>query len=262
MTGAPVPVLMYHEVSPSPHPAFRRYTVTVREFTRQMRWLAAFGYQPIDMDALVRTRLGQGSLPKRPVVITFDDGFQGSADHAVPVLLAHEFTAVFYLVSGLMGATSRWLGPELGMELPLMSWGTARALTADGFQCGAHTATHPRLAGLDPSRCRAELMDARSRLEDELGRPIVHLAYPYGSFDRAVQETVAEAGYVTACSTRAGLSGADDDLLALRRVTIYGHDSLLDFACRLRTGTALRERLGQALGGVTRRFRRRPGARP
>ena len=262
MSGAPVPVLMYHEVSPSPHPAFRRYTVTVREFTRQMRWLAAFGYQAIDMDALVRARVGQGSLPRRPVVITFDDGFQGCADHAVPVLRAHAFTAVFYLVAGLMGETSRWLRPELGMELSLMSWDTARALAADGFQCGAHTVSHPRLVGLDPSRCRAELVDARSRLQDELGRPIVHLAYPYGSFDPAVRASAAEAGYVTACSTQAGLSGAGDDLLALHRVTVYGHDSLLDFACRLRSGTAMRERLEQAFDSVAHRFRGRPGSRP
>jgi peptidoglycan/xylan/chitin deacetylase (PgdA/CDA1 family) len=227
-----------------------------------MRWLAAFGYQAIDMDGLVRARLGQGALPRRPVVITFDDGFQGSADHAVPVLRAHRFTAVFYLVAGLMGETSRWLRPELGMELSLMSWDTARALAADGFQCGAHTVTHPRLTGLDPAQCRAELEGARSRLQDELGRPIVHLAYPYGSFDQAVRATAAEAGYITACSTRSGLSGADDDMLALHRVTVYGHDSLLDFACRLRSGTALRQRLGQAFDRVTHRFRGQPGSRP
>ena len=262
MTGTSVPILMYHEVSPDPHPSFRRYTVTVREFTRQMRWLAAFGYEAIDMDALVRARMGQSSLPKRPVLITFDDGFQGCVHHAVPVLQAHKFTAVFYLVTGLMGETSRWMLPELGPELPLMSWETARAVAAKGFQCGAHTVTHPRLAGLDPARCRAELMDARKRLEDELGRPTVHLAYPFGSYDRAVQAIAAEAGYVTGCSTRAGLSGPDDVLLALRRVTIYGHDSLLDFVCRLRTGTAVRERLGQALRDVARRFRRRRGSRP
>lgn len=255
MIAAPVPILMYHEVSPSPEPAFRRYTVTVREFTRQMRWLAVLGYQTVDMDALLRARLGQGSLPRRPIVITFDDGFQGCADYALPVLQAHNFTAVFYLVTGFMGELSRWLLPELGIELPLMTWETARTLARQGFQCGAHTVTHSRLAGLDSSRCRAELVDARARLEDELGRPIVHLAYPYGSFDHAVQVTAAEAGYRTACSTRRGVSAADDHLLALRRITVYGHDSLIDFACRLRTGSGPKELLGHALAGVAQRFR-------
>jgi peptidoglycan/xylan/chitin deacetylase (PgdA/CDA1 family) len=257
VTASPVPILAYHDVSPRPHPAFRRYSVTVREFTRQMRWLAAFGYEAIDMDTLVRARGGEGALPKRPVLITFDDGFQGCADHAVPVLRAHGFTAVFYLVTGLMGQTSRWMMPEPGLELPLMSWDTARALAADGFQCGAHTATHPRLVGLPPARCRAELVDARRRLEDELGSPVVHLAYPFGSYDGAVKALALEAGYATACSTRAGLSGVDDDLHALHRVTIYGHDSWLDFASRLRSGVAIGERVRHALGAVAQGLGRR-----
>jgi len=256
-----VPVLMYHEVAERPHPRFSRYTVSLRSFARQMRWLAARGYHTLDMDALLRARTGRAPLPERPIVLTFDDGFQGCADHAVPLLREHGFTAVFYLVTGLMGKTSRWLLPELGLELPLMSWDTARALAAEGFQCGAHTVTHPRLTELEPGRRRAELAEARRHLEDELGRPAVHLAYPYGAFDAAVRDAAAGAGYVTACSTRGGLSGRDDDALALRRISIYGHDSLLDFASRIRTGAACRERLDRAVGGVMRRLRGRPGPR-
>ncbi len=260
--AAAVPILVYHEVSPEPHPAFRRYSVTVREFARQMRWLAGRGYQTVDMDALVRTRKGQGTLPRRPVLITFDDGFQGCGDHAVPLLQAHGFTAVFYLVTGLVGATSRWMVREVGMELPLMSWDRVRALANAGFQCGVHTVTHPRLTAVEPARCRAELADARRRLEDELSRPAVHLAYPFGAYDTTVRASAADAGYVTACSTRAGLSTADDDLLALHRVTVHGHDSRVDFTCRLRTGLAAGECIGRALRAVARRFGGPRGARP
>ena len=248
MRETPVPILMYHEVSPAPHPSFRRYTVTGRQFTRQMRWLKRLGYETIDMDALARARLGEGALPRRPVVITFDDGFQGCLDYAAPVLRAHGFTAVFYLVAGMMGQTSRWMLPEVGLALPLMSWTAARALAAEGFQCGAHSVTHPRLAGLPAAQCRAELADGRKRLEDELGRPVPHLAYPFGSYDDAVRHTAADAGYVTACSTRPGLSDSRDDLLALHRISVYGHDSLLDFVARLRTGATIRERFGKRKG--------------
>jgi|SRR5690349_19745100 len=247
MSGASVPILTYHEVSPSPHPAFQRYSVTPRQFARQMRWLALAGYEPIDMDTLFRARLGQGGLPKRPVVLTFDDGFQGCIEHAVPVLRAHGFTAVFYLVSGLMGETSSWMLADPGVELTLMTWAAARELAAEGFQCGAHTMTHPRLPGLEAGRLRTELVEARSRLEQELSRPVLHLAYPYGAYDPAVQNLAAEAGYTTACSTRPGLSAADDDLLAIHRITVHGHDSLIDFASLLRTGAGTRERLKRAL---------------
>jgi len=252
--GASVPILMYHEVSPSPHPAFRRYTVTPRVFARQMRWLAAFGYQPVDMETLVRARQGQGSLPKRPIVITFDDGLQSAVDHALPVLQRHRFTAVFYLVAGLMGQTSRWLRTELGVEFPIISWDTARRLAGSGFQCGAHTLTHPRLTELTPSQRRPELVDARERLEQELSRPVAHLAYPFGSFDAHVRQAAADAGYTSACSTRRGLSSQGDDLLGLHRVPVYGHETLVDFAWRLRTARALPDRMRGMLKRLARRL--------
>lgn len=254
-SAVPVPVLMYHEVSLSPHPAFQRYTVTAREFSHQMRLLAALGFETVGLDTLVRARAGKGSLPRRPVIITFDDGYQGSVDHAVPVLRARNFTATFFLVAGLMGQTSRWMVPELGVDLPLMSWDTARKLGAEGFQFGAHTMTHPKLTGVDSALCRTELVDARKYIEQELSRPAIHLAYPFGSYDGNVQVLAAEAGYVTACSTRTGLSPADDDLLALHRVSVYGHDSIFDFVSRLRTGAAVRENLNAALDSVTNRLR-------
>ena len=257
MADVVVPILAYHDVSPHPHPAFRRYSVTDRQFARQMRWLAASGYETIDMDTLVVARRDGGVLPRRPIVISFDDGYRGCAEHAVPVLRERGFTAMFYLVSGLMGSTSRWTGPAVGDELPLMSWDTARRLASEGFQCGAHTVTHPRLTDLDAARCRTELTESRRRLEDELSRPVVHLAYPFGACDSAVRKMAAEAGYTTACSTRRGLSAPDDELLALPRVMVYGHESLSAFKFRVRTGTGLRERAGRVFGWMARADSRR-----
>ena len=255
-----MPILMYHQVSAIPAREFRRYTVTVKEFARQMRWLAASGYRAIDLDTFARARRGETGLPDRPVVITFDDGFQGCADHAVPVLRSRGFTAVFYVVSGHVGGTSAWMRATLGIELPLMSWETVRSLAAEGFEIGAHTVTHPRLTELDRAHCRAELVNARRRIEAEVGRPAAHLAYPFGAYNATVRELADEAGYLTACSTRPGLSDAADDRLALHRVNVYGHDSLLDFAFRVRLGTSLGERMARALGRMTGRLR--PSARP
>ena len=256
-----VPILMYHEVTPHPDPAFARYSVTARVFARQMRWLAAFNYRPVDMDALLRARLGLERLPHRAVVITFDDGLQSCVDHAVPVLRRHGFTAVFYLVAGLMGGRTSWLRQELNLELPIMSWDAARRLAAYGFQCGAHTMSHPRLAGLDAAQVRRELAEARQRLEDELDAPVLHLAYPYGSFDAAVRREAEDAGYITACSTRASLSGPEDDPLAMPRVPIYGGETLLDFAWRVRTARALPVKVRRTLRAAARRFTGARGGR-
>lgn len=247
-----VPILAYHDVSSDPHPAFRRYSVTALEFERQMRWLVEAGYTALDMDALHETRRGEGPLPPRAVVITFDDGLRSCVEHAVPVLSECGLTAVFYLVADFVGTTSRWMREDPGVDLPLFGWEEARELLADGFQMGAHTASHPRLTTVDDDRCRAELAGARERLERELGAPVRHLAYPFGAWDRRVRELARGTGYETACSTQPGLSPVDDDLLALHRVTVYGHDSFADFRSRVRTGRSLDERFGRMLGGVAR----------
>ncbi|HET7601226.1 MAG TPA: polysaccharide deacetylase family protein [Gemmatimonadales bacterium] len=241
-----VPILMYHQVTPTPLPVFRKYTLTPRQFAAQMRWLAARGYRSILPGDLLAAREGRTALPRRPVMITFDDGFRDSAVHAGPLLRAHGLTAVFYLVAGLVGSTSAWLRAERGVELPLFDWNAARALERQGFACEAHSLTHPRLTALDEDGCRRELAESRRILERELGREVRHLAYPFGAYDEGVRRIAVEAGYRTACSVRPGLSGAADDPLALHRVPVSGHDSLVDFVCRLRTARTLAESLGRA----------------
>lgn len=244
---------MYHQVSPRPLRAFARYTVLPEVFAAQMKWLAYAGYEPISLDQLVEHRCGRLELPARPVVITFDDGFRELVDHAIPILRAQGFTATFFLVAGLMGKNGRWLRQEIGAEIPLMGWSVARELAATGFHCGAHTMSHPRLAGLPDSACRSELNDSRRLLEDRLGIEVSHLAYPFGSFDDRVRDLAAEAGYRSACSTRRGLSTAADDLLSLHRISVYGHDTIFTFICRLATARTPRELLREKLRGFRQR---------
>jgi peptidoglycan/xylan/chitin deacetylase (PgdA/CDA1 family) len=248
-----IPILMYHQVDPRPAATFQKYVVAPRAFGLQMRWLSVAGYSPITLDALHESRTGQAPLPARPVVITFDDGFQGCVDHAVPILRQLGFPAVFYLVAGLVGDRSRWLPAERGVEFPLFGWTAARELAAEGFTLGAHSLTHPRLASLRPEHSRAELVESKAILEDRLGLAVDHLAYPYGSYDERVREQAMETGYRTACSVRIGLSDPTDDLHALHRVPILGTESLVSFATRVATAM----NAGQCLATLRSRIRRR-----
>jgi peptidoglycan/xylan/chitin deacetylase (PgdA/CDA1 family) len=238
MTRAAVPILMYHQLTPRPAPEFRRYAITPRRFAAQMACLSLMGYRAVGLDAVLERR---HALPRRPVVITFDDGIEGCCEYAMPVLKARRFTATFYVVAGLVGQRSRWTRSEIGIELPLMDWPAVRMLAAAGFDVGSHTMTHPRLPTLSPAACRDELAASRRLLEDRLGHEVPHLAYPFGAFDASVRSVAADAGYRSACSTRPRLATADDDPLALPRLNMYGHDSLLDFACRVWSARSARE---------------------
>jgi peptidoglycan/xylan/chitin deacetylase (PgdA/CDA1 family) len=233
---------MYHQVTPHPHPAFQKYSVTPKVFAAQMNWLAQTGYVPINLDNLLDYRNGHGTMPPRSVIITFDDGFKDCIDYVVPILQARGFTAVFYLIAGLIGNTSRWLA-ERGIELPIIDWPTARKLKAAGFQCGAHSLNHTSLTHISTVACHDELRKSRLLLEDHLGHEVRHMAYPFGCFNETVRAIVAETGYRSACSVRIGLSTPDDDPLALHRVHVNGQDSLVDFICKLHTARAISELL-------------------
>ncbi|HEY6057885.1 MAG TPA: polysaccharide deacetylase family protein [Candidatus Limnocylindrales bacterium] len=236
-----VPILMYHQITPDPDVRFRKYAMTPGRFALQMRWLAVTGHRTISIDDLLAHRRGELPLPARPVLLTFDDGFQDTHDHAIPILHRHGFTAVFYLVTGLVGQHSRWLEEERGVSLPLHDWSAARRIEELGFRCGSHSVSHPRLAEVGPSRLANELEESRAMLEDELGRPVLDLAYPHGSYDERVIEAARTAGYRTACSVRIGSSRPADDVMALHRIPIGGHESFPTFLWRLRTGRSPRE---------------------
>ncbi|MFL5617308.1 MAG: polysaccharide deacetylase family protein [Gemmatimonadaceae bacterium] len=257
--SARVPILMYHEVTPTPVERYRKYTVTPAELASQLAWLRTRGYTSVDLDAVRAAFRGERALPRQPVVITFDDGSRDCLQHAVPALLAHGFTATFFIVAGLVGSTTRWLPAELGFELPTADWPTLRAAEREGMRCEAHSVSHPRLASVDDERARDELVRGRVLLEERLGHELRHLAYPFGSNSPRTRELAREAGYLTACTTREALATSRDDLLALPRVPILGTEGMREYRHRVRSARpigALHARvqgLARRLGAVTRR---------
>jgi peptidoglycan/xylan/chitin deacetylase (PgdA/CDA1 family) len=202
-------------------------------FKTHMKILEQLRFTPINLTQLEDYRNGISFLPKKPVLITFDDCYQECIDHAVPILEEKGFTAVFYMPTDYAGTDSHWLMPELGFEFPIINWETVRRLDLSGFQIGSHSMSHPRLAQISPKDCFNELDSSRKILEDKLGHEIVHLAYPYGSFDENVRALAAETGYRTACTTEERFSRPEDDPLLLPRIDIFGYYNIFDFVLKL-----------------------------
>jgi peptidoglycan/xylan/chitin deacetylase (PgdA/CDA1 family) len=256
-----VPILMYHEVTPTPVERYRKYTVTPAELAAQLAWLRSRRYTAVDLDAVRAAFLGERALPVRPIVITFDDGSRDCLEHAVPALLAHGFTATFFIVGGLVGSTTRWLPAEVGFEIPTADWPTLRAAEREGMRCEAHSVSHPRLARVDDDQARDELVRGRAVLEQGLGHAVRHLAYPFGSHSPRTRELAREAGYLTACTTHEALASRGDDLLALPRVPILGTEGMREYRHRVRSARpvgALRagvQGLARRLGAARRNRR-------
>ncbi|MBQ0829891.1 polysaccharide deacetylase family protein [Streptomyces tagetis] len=229
-----VPVLMYHAVAADPKDATRDLSVTPGAFAAQMALIADRGLTPVTTATLAAAWRGEGPLPKRPVLITFDDGYEGVHRHALPVLAAHGFPATVFVTTG-------WLrGPyDTGGALDTMlDWGQARELAAAGVEIGGHSHTHPQLDQLGDGRLRFELIHGKEIIADQVGTVPVSFAYPYGYSDRRVRRAVRETGYAQALAVGNALSRRRQGPYALRRVTVRRATGPEAFA-RLVEGRAL-----------------------
>lgn len=112
--------------------------------------------------------------------------------------------------------------PARSPHRPMMTWDELRGLVRGGHIVGSHTMTHPNMAYIAENDARAELFEAKRRLEEELAVPIVHFAYPCPALqphwgNRTVRAS-REIGYQTAVTTDKGLVRRHDDPLSLRRI--------------------------------------------
>jgi peptidoglycan/xylan/chitin deacetylase (PgdA/CDA1 family) len=221
-----VPVLVYHNIAPQ---AKGRMVVSARAFEEQMRYLKAQGFHVLAVRDLVQfISLGR-QLPRKSVVLTFDDGYRSFLQYARPVLKELGFTATLFVYTDYVGSGRNAL-----------SWSELKQLADEGFEIGAHSKSHENLrrrpGETDASfarRMQAELSPAA--FQKHLGATPRILAFPYGAADPDVLARVRDQGYVAAFTVRRGGNASFGPTLVLGRSQIYGEMSLSDFAKNLAT---------------------------
>jgi peptidoglycan/xylan/chitin deacetylase (PgdA/CDA1 family) len=220
-----VPILMYHYIGSvpknDPNPGLRAgLTVSPEAFTQQMDYLAANGYHPIDMTTL-RGYFAGGTLPAKPVVVTLDDGTADLYTQAYPVLQAHHFKAVAYIISGFINASGRVTSQQI-LEME-----------SGGIEIAAHTWNHLDLTTLSADRVQFELVRCKQDLEKVVGHPVLDFAYPSGRFNPAVVNQVLQAGYQSAVTTDWGATHTVADKLTWTRIRVDGGEPLEQFIANL-----------------------------
>jgi peptidoglycan/xylan/chitin deacetylase (PgdA/CDA1 family) len=176
---APVEILMYHLVAAAPPgAAYQDLWVAPGRFMQEMRALADAGYRATTLDAVWHAWHGNGSLPRHPIVVSFDDGYQSQSIAARRMLARLGWPGVLNLAVenvGLKGGLAR---------------DEVRAMVRDGWEIDAHTLTHPDLTTLDASGLRREVAGSRRWLHRAFGVPVDFFAYPSGRYDPTVEAAV------------------------------------------------------------------------
>ena len=216
----PIPILTFHQIAREPPKGsgFRSLSVAPQDFEAHMVFLRGLGYRGLSMTDLLPYLRGEQS--GKVFGITFDDGYLNNLTHAAPVLQRLGFSSTCYVVSAMLGQTNSWDRENGVPPSELMSATHLRQWLDAGQEIGAHTRHHVRLPTLEVATCLDEITGCKTELEQLTGATVAHFCYPYGEFTPAHVEQVAQAGYVSATTTRRGRCLAGDALLELPRVPV------------------------------------------
>lgn len=212
-------ILAYHSISDRED---HFWAVPVREFKRQVAYIAAKKYPVVSLGELVR-RLKAGELPGGAVAITFDDGHRDNLTVAFPLLARYNFPSTVFVETDCIGKTG---------DIEYMSAEELRNLPAL-VSVETHTKSHPKLAKLSAGAAREEIAGGKGILERLLGRRCVHLAYPFGSYNEQTVAVARGVGIEAAVTMHEGTVGPESGLLELPRVSVDRSTTRVQFRGKL-----------------------------
>ncbi len=224
-----VPILLYHRVSDiTPN----EYWVSTEEFEAQMRALAEHDYEAVFTRDMYDYMYHEGTLPSKPVIITFDDACQDLYTHAYPILVREGLRAEAFIATDAIGASdsdrqvSVLMGePEIVEAAKHLIWPEIIEMASNGMVFGSHSKSHQDLTELSNPELESEIRDSKRALLTHAGVKATSFAYPYGAGDDnpRIHRVLAKSGYTTALGTMVGVEQTQSaNPLSLNRITIYG----------------------------------------
>ncbi len=219
------PILLYHHIGSanleSDGISDSRYNVDVNNFLAQIDLLKTLGYNTVGVSQIASAMLDQGSLPERPIAITFDDGWEDQFLNAVPPLQERGLMATFYIVSTYPGGQD------------FITWDQLAQMAADGMEIGSHSRTHAHLPKLEYDALWSEIRVSKVELEKKLKVAVPTFSYPYGELTQNpdLATLVSRAGYRAAVGTDPGT--IQYQIFYLRRLEVTGSETLAEFAASL-----------------------------
>jgi peptidoglycan/xylan/chitin deacetylase (PgdA/CDA1 family) len=207
---------MYHVINPPPPGAkFPGLYVSAQEFSEQMSALVGAGYHAVTMDQMLANWTRGTPLPKgKPVVLSFDNGYQSQLTNAEPVLQRLGWV-------GVENIQLTGLPPSQGG----LSQAQVSQLLADGWELDTQGISHADLIALSPSALHEQVFTAREQLQRRYRVPVNWFCYPSGHYDQAVVEAVKAAGFVGSTTVVPGWASPSEDPYRLSRLRVLGGTS-------------------------------------
>jgi peptidoglycan/xylan/chitin deacetylase (PgdA/CDA1 family) len=198
------------------------YHVSKATFVRHVQAIKASGKRVITIDDFLRSSQENLNCNDGSIIMTFDDGWRGAFEIAIPLLQEVGWKATFFVTKDFIGHNG-FCNRENILE-------AAKA----GMEVGVHGTTHRMLPSCSPEEVVREFIVCKSFLESILGKPIEFASLPGGDWSNTVASCAREAGLKCLCTSRPGINNVQTSPFNLARLVIRAtmRDKDLSRYCR------------------------------
>lgn len=217
-----IPVLYYHSVvDESEITEKNEVVISAQQLKAELLLVKELGYTPLTMSEVNDYLNNNQPIPKKSILITFDDGYMDNYVHAFPILKELDMKATIFVISS---------GIDGGYYL---SSDQIREMSEYGIDIESHTVNHVHLNSLSYEEQLKELKDSKSKIESITNKPVLSIAYPFGDYNENSEKAATAAGYSLAFTTNRGLANKSDNKVSLDRIYVSSDYSLDLFKDRL-----------------------------
>ncbi len=208
-----VPILCYHQIRnwvATDGKMGKDYIVPIAEFKSQMKMLADSGYQTILPDQLYDYLVYGAKLPKKPIMLTFDDTKLDQYTNALPELKKYGFKGVFFIMTVSLGKPN------------YMSKAQVKELSDAGHIIGSHTYDHQNVKKYQGDDWVTQIEKPTKTLKEITGKDVKYFAYPFGLWNKEAIPELKKRGF-TSAFILAEKRDENDPLFTIRRIIASGY---------------------------------------
>lgn len=214
-----VPVLMYHSIGTS---KLNPYVVSPDRLNMDMKYLKDNGFTTLSTDELYDFMVKNKPIPKKSILITFDDGYEDNYINAFPILKKYNFKATVFVITGYVDKSKYFL-----------SSAQLKEMQKSGIDIESHTNLHDKLEACTYDAQLETLKTSKKFIENTLNKTIKYISYPFGSYNLDTLKAVNAAGYKMAFTTNGRWANKSNGILNLNRVFISGFHHSNSFQTRV-----------------------------
>lgn len=208
-----VPILCYHQIrnwTATDGKMGKDYIVPIAEFKSQMKMLADSGYQTILPDQLYDYLVYGKKLPKKPIMLTFDDTKLDQYTAAIPEMNKYGFKGVFFIMTVSIGKAN------------YMSKAQIKELSDAGHVIGSHTYDHQNVKKYQGDDWLTQIEKPTKTLQEITGKEVKYFAYPFGLWNKEAIPELKKRGF-TSAFILAEKRDENDPLFTIRRIIASGY---------------------------------------